>query len=589
MPLGTRAATAVAFVLAGYAVVLAIGMAAFGGAPTYYGDDWTWLNDIFVRGWFRGSVCNHFGHPVVLPNLHLLANYHVFDGDGTARAMVVFATFAASAMLVARLATGGLHCSLPMRMAAYAAFVGFACSGALYHKLWWSFGLTDALAFFGAALTALGCAQFLNRAGHASMPLLTMIAGGAIGTFSFGSGFAIWPAFAIVLVAARAAARPLLFFMAAGGVLVAIAIWGLPSCTSDTGIGMSTRLAMSDLVHRLPTIIETAAATLGYFAALAIGRLRLGTAEWLSVWAAVGAALTAVVVHLAVRIARRRERDPATIALTGLALMPVGAALLVGITRSGEYGAEVAFALRYAPLSMPLWLVLCALGVRAVCRLAQGPVRAGAIALLAMSAAVLGVNIKTSRGAAAIARETRLGALALLMRPQPDNTLIASVHRRVPMVLAAAGKLRSDRSGFFGSRVADAADRLGTQLAGDQAIPRLCFGRLSPTSASAEWDELVPYAGWVVCASGVRLSHLEAHAGSEGLVGLGLLSGGSQDQQAFASAGVLANVLASFPALNRTYSIIPGAVGLVRPSTSRANVLWTAVALDGRRLALDAR
>lgn len=574
-----------------YSAVLGLGMATQHISPVYFGDEWMWLHDVLTRGWWRGSICNHYGHPVVVPNLHLLANYHLLDGSSLARALVVAGTHLASALLVAHLAMRGLALSPLRRAAVLAAFSGFALWGTLGTKLWWSFGLTDGLALLGAVIAAYGVAGLLaSPSGPAGTRYMALImAGGALGTFSFGSGFAIWPAFAAVLLAAGAGLRRSLLLLATGLALVAVALFALPSCTSDTGAALASS---SGVTGSMTSSITTSAATLGFLLAHAMVLSReLATPGLHGFWVALGLALMGIVCWLGVRVLLGRERDAAMIALTGLAAVPVGAALLVGLARSGEFGATTPYFPRYAVLAMPLWMLLAAMTLRALLR--REPARAllASALVAALALGFLGSNLRSVKHASASGLSLAMKALNLAVEPEDVNSLTKGTFRHTSILLSSLPRLSRDRVGFWDEPIVAAARKLGQPAEPTAEATATCRGRLR-AFAMAAGDKHDGLTGWVVAPNGESVAHVEAHVQGR-MVGLGMHAG-----HAIGNAGALRDgapavtrALALLPGLAQAWGAMPGIVALARrpDGTTAGNAAtydWVCVLANGRRLRL---
>lgn len=557
--------------VAAYSLALGFGLGTQRGLSTFFADDWMWVNDVFTHGWIGGSVCNHFGHPVVLPNLHLLINYHLFNASATGRAVVVMAAFLASVLGIAHLAMRGISLPAHKRIAVYMVFACAAIWGGLGNKLWWSFGLTDALALLGAVIAAFGLVILLETKERGRTALLLMIGGGLIGTFSFGTGYVIWPAFAIVMAASRVPWRWTVLFLVVGLAAVSIAAFALPSCVPDVGNGVTKNMLRALSATPVSTIMG-AAATLGFLPAHALVlRPELGTEDLFCLWAVVGFALVATLLIVGCRIVLRRERDAAIAAFAALAAVSVGAVILLGLARPGS-GAAGSYIPRHAPLVMPLWLGLFAICVRMLLKRATPVLIA---LLLVVASGFLYSNFRWSILRYYASPAATVAALGLLVEPTTDSPSIRFLFHRPELPLRSLARLKEDGRGYFGTDMAEAAKGLGSSP-GARTDDSVCRGTMQPGNFFRSHTSQ-DFNGWAIGPRSDRVSYLEAYF-REQLIGLAARSGSAEGRSGD-------SVFASIPGVRGAYNMEPGFVGLVNlPKQAKIeDVRWICVTSEGKR------
>lgn len=591
---------ALALFLGTVAVVMGFGFVTQHALMSYFADEWIWLRYFFVQGPVGGTVCRFYGHATVLPNLHLLANYNFFDGSPDARAITVASVCVVGTTLLGYLAVKDLSLGRIQKAALLTCFAAFGVTPALNTKLEWSFGLTDSLVTLGAIITAFGLIALTGSetSRRRAVSLGIMLTGTAIATFSFGSGLAVCPAFLLSLLIIRA---PLVFTTAyglGGFFMIFLAMVGLPSCSMGAAEpSFSYNPSLVDKSADVLSALEAAMVTLGNFPMrfLLVGNEIQGHGLLLLCGVVGTVASVMLIGYLLHALFLKRNVQPKTdvveLTLATIALVSLGAALLVGIARTSTFGVEIGLAPRYAALSMPFWACLTALVMRRVLINQAGSTLAmGAAAfaplVLAVLLVVADVRWIPSRQAAGLL--SRYYALSILLDSTPGKEGVKQYMFLRPEMNTSKARLIADRKDAFGTPVAEVI--LGAQEGRNptrESNGKSCHGKFVPYPAHNA-APLIAMHGWLVDDEGRVADHVEIFNQQNEFIGAGLPAAGGERWLA-EYRRILPwwkkQIFKYIPSFAQTYSLYPGWVGMVRAEPGKSVDAFEADAVfkDGTR------
>lgn len=585
-----RIAAMLTILASAYVIFTGLGVGLRHIFQTYLYDEWVWLDDVRRFGWWRASVCNHFGHADVLPNLHLAFNYYFLDASVTGRALVTMAVHLAGSVIVARLALSGLQLTRLTRLAVYFACAAFALSSAMGIKLWWSFGLTDGLAFLGAEIAALGILS-LSGGRYPALGIFAVFAGSAISTFSFGTGLSVWIAMLFSMWFLNIDRRFMAIYVLAAVATIYVAMFALPSCTAATGTGLDAGVNNTTHPGDPIGVVRLALATLGFVPGHALfTHVKLGRLDLHIWWMLVGLAVLLAAGAIALRVVRGVEKDRIIIALLSIMAVPAGGAMLVGISRLSEFGLAASYFPRYGAMVTPFWMCLCAVIWRLMLRRNSQQMLTAAMAMtLTTSLFFAACNRYVSHGDSNPGR-LMMAAIGILVDADPQNKAVKSHHATVGFVHRGVAYMKQGGVGLFGSGMARATDGIGKT-----PIPELtgkCTGYLRALD-SYDTEGASAFAGWAVDPPGAKILWLEAYkdgvltgVGTRGTTVLGSTPGSYNASPLAIRLGMY------FPAVRRTFAISPGYVGMTRGlHASEQDTTWVCVLSNGQhaRLGLPSR
>jgi hypothetical protein len=143
--------------LAVFGIVTALGVVLFQPVLTYFADEWVWLRSYLESG--KGIFCRLEGHPTLLLNAQLWADYNFFGGSPLMRAMVTAGTGFVAMLLIGCLAAANQSNRRTARASTIIVIGSAGLSGVRTVKLFWLLGTTDTYVLIGSALAAFGLAQ----------------------------------------------------------------------------------------------------------------------------------------------------------------------------------------------------------------------------------------------------------------------------------------------------------------------------------------------------------------------------------------------------------------------------------------------
>lgn len=292
------------------------------GAPMQYGDYFGILGSLFSRdGVFTplGLIEHANEHLVLIPKLVYLANIALFGGSNVTLGVFVWLTAVATAAVLMSHMRSLFETDPTVRVVlAWSAAVFFFPLAAAHNFLFAMSGTCWLLANFFAVCAVVSA---VNR--HPVRAGLF----GALGTFSYGTGLAIWPALFLILVRQRRFSTPEALMLIIGAASVAIERF--------------TAVMSLAVAHHPP--LETDPPAILRSMMVASGSLFTQSVD---VALLLGAATIALVGFLLVRSLHiESENRPAAI-LTGLITYGLFVLLLLAVSRAG-FGDNMLQSSRY--------------------------------------------------------------------------------------------------------------------------------------------------------------------------------------------------------------------------------------------------
>jgi hypothetical protein len=461
------AVTAFIFLITGIVYVY------LGSYPATHADFWSIYEDYFRHSWIRTAALKDGGTPLFFPNLFWLTSVKFFDGSQQPLIFIglalLFITAALLLVPVWRDETVGLTMKI---IATMAIIVGNFWMGRWAITLSGGFNSENSLAMAGVALALV----LIPKASHywPIMPVITCA--GFIASFSFGTGFAIWPT--LLLLAWCLRLRSASFITLGVSTLAAIVIYELlPPHSKDYTVFQAAGSSGITLVAHLcrligsPVLYATVAWQEGWKAFVGSDR-----GSMLVLWSGmVGLVLGGIAV---VRRVARRDLGKSSLEIVGLGLIVfnVGAmtVIIAGRIQYFHVMPSEVMAPRYVYWSSLFWTGLFLVGMQRAERLRWGR---RPMALLALAIAVFAwpehyrvwFHGKTAQ---CFFKEA---ATAVISGVVDDNNLMLSLHPE--RIARVAPQLRAHRLDMFADGLQDWIGLSETSLFGGRRKPEHLQGR----------------------------------------------------------------------------------------------------------------